>query len=225
MRATFRLIHRRLIPARLQENDMRRLLWTKLALATLLGAACVTINVYFPAAAAEKAADQFIDGVWQKTAPEAPAAKPADKPSSFVPHAQPLAVEVTRAVLEALVPPAQAADANIDVNSPAIRAIQSSMAARHSQLAKYYDSGAIGLTGDGMIEVRDQNAVPLPERGTLRQLVADDNRDRGQLYAEVARANGHPEWEADIRAAFARRWVARAQSGWYYQDGGRWVQK
>lgn len=27
--------------------------------------ACVTINIYFPAAAAEKAADRIIDDVWQ----------------------------------------------------------------------------------------------------------------------------------------------------------------
>jgi hypothetical protein len=27
--------------------------------------ACITINIYFPAAAAEKAADQIIDDVWQ----------------------------------------------------------------------------------------------------------------------------------------------------------------
>jgi len=204
---------------------MRKLLWTKLVLATLLGAACVTINVYFPAAAAEKAADQFIDGVWQKSAPQPPAEKPADKTSSVAPAAESLPIQVARALLETLVPTAQAAEANIDVNSPAIRAIQTSMAERHAQLAKYYASGAIGLTADGMIEVRDQNAVALPERVALRKLVADDNRDRAQLYAEVARANGHPEWEADIRSAFARRWIARAQSGWYYKDGERWVQK
>jgi hypothetical protein len=32
---------------------------------TLLLASCVTINIYFPAAAAEKAADRIIDEVWQ----------------------------------------------------------------------------------------------------------------------------------------------------------------
>jgi len=41
-----------------------------LALFTALGGAaalvaCVTINIYFPAAAAEKAADRIIDEVWQ----------------------------------------------------------------------------------------------------------------------------------------------------------------
>lgn len=35
-----------------------------LSLASVLSA-CVTINIYFPAAAAEKAADRLIDEVWQ----------------------------------------------------------------------------------------------------------------------------------------------------------------
>lgn len=36
-----------------------------LALAAALLTGCVTINIYFPAAAAEKAADRIIDEVWQ----------------------------------------------------------------------------------------------------------------------------------------------------------------
>ena len=49
--------------------------------------ACVTINIYFPAAAAEKAADKIIDEVWQlKDGQTAPAEKstepkPADAPA------------------------------------------------------------------------------------------------------------------------------------------------
>ena len=49
---------------------------TALAVVLLLQA-CVTINIYFPAAAAEKAADQIIDEVWQLKKPEPPAAPPA----------------------------------------------------------------------------------------------------------------------------------------------------
>jgi hypothetical protein len=38
--------------------------------------ACVTINIYFPAAAAEKAADKIIDEVWQlKNGAEKPTVK------------------------------------------------------------------------------------------------------------------------------------------------------
>ncbi len=36
-----------------------------LAALCVLLAGCVTINVYFPAASAEKAADRIIDEVWQ----------------------------------------------------------------------------------------------------------------------------------------------------------------
>ena len=36
-----------------------------LAVIGLIMAGCVTINIYFPAAAAEKAADKIIDEVWQ----------------------------------------------------------------------------------------------------------------------------------------------------------------
>jgi hypothetical protein len=36
-----------------------------MAIGALLLGGCVTINIYFPAAAAEKAADRIIDEVWQ----------------------------------------------------------------------------------------------------------------------------------------------------------------
>lgn len=41
---------------------------SKLGISAVIGlvmAGCVTINIYFPAAAAEKAADKIIDEVWQ----------------------------------------------------------------------------------------------------------------------------------------------------------------
>jgi hypothetical protein len=46
-------------------------------LSALLLPGCVTINIYFPAAAAEKAADKIIDEVWQLKKPESPAAPAA----------------------------------------------------------------------------------------------------------------------------------------------------
>ncbi|MBT0961949.1 hypothetical protein [Denitromonas iodatirespirans] len=38
---------------------------TAMVALSLVMAGCVTINIYFPAAAAEKAADRIIDEVWQ----------------------------------------------------------------------------------------------------------------------------------------------------------------
>ncbi len=51
--------------------------------AMILGlSACVTINIYFPAAAAEKAADKIIDEVWQlKDDAKNTSVKPAQAPA------------------------------------------------------------------------------------------------------------------------------------------------
>lgn len=204
----------------------------KITLASLVIGACVTINVYFPAAAAEKAADQIIDTVTGAAArgnvrPVTPA--PTTPPTGqFRRDDSNLLVLVLGKVLYAIVPAAQAQDAaNLDISSPEIRAITASMQTRFGQLTKFFDSGAVGLTQNGLIEVRDAAGVALPDRAVLNRLVTEDNKDRETLYTEIAKANGHPEWAADIRKIFARRWVERgAKPGWYYQNAsGAWTQK
>lgn len=61
-------------------NHRRKILALLIGAATLV-TGCVTINIYFPAAAAEKAADRIIDEVWQlKGSAPATDAKPAEKP-------------------------------------------------------------------------------------------------------------------------------------------------
>lgn len=205
---------------------MRRFLILNLALASILVAACVTINVYFPAAAAEKAADRVIDEVWGKQK-SIPATPPKDQTTMFLPsEAGRFLMAAAGRVLNFIVPAAHAQAADLNVSSPEIKAITASMEARHGSLSKYYASGAVGFTADGMVEVRDQNAIPLPERTAARKLVADENKDRAALYTEIAKSNNHPEWESDIRSTFAKRWIAKAQAGWYYQDdSGAWKQK
>jgi uncharacterized protein len=118
------------------------------------------------------------------------------------------------------------AAADLEINTPAISALKSSMQARHPQLAPLFSSGAVGLTRDGLIAVRDANAVPLRDRQAVNSLVAADNGDRNALYREIASANGHPEWEGEIRNTFAQRWAQKAQGGWWYQDAaGGWTRK
>jgi uncharacterized protein len=203
---------------------------SKLLLASLLVAACVTINVYFPAAAAEKAADQIIDAVTGAAGGAAPKSQngaPAPISNNLQRDATRFVVVIAGRVLHLLVPAAQAQEANLDISSPEIRAVTGSMQARFGQLGKYFDAGVLGMTQSGLIEVRDASTVTLPERAVVTRLVAEDNKDRETLYAEIAKANNHPEWAADIRKTFARRWVERgARAGWYYQDaGGAWKQK
>ncbi len=117
------------------------------------------------------------------------------------------------------------AAADLEINTPAISNIKNSMQSRHAQLSGFYASGAVGFTRDGLVAVRDANAVPLAQRQGLNALVAAENNDRNALYKEIANANSHPEWEAEVRSTFAQRWIQKAQGGWYYQDGSGWVKK
>lgn len=118
------------------------------------------------------------------------------------------------------------AQANLEINTPGIAAIQGSMQKRHGELAPLYASGAVGLTRDGNVALRDPATVPLAQRAAVNGLIAAENQDRASLYREIARANNHPEWEGDIRNTFGQRWVDRAQAGWYYQNAaGAWQRK
>lgn len=208
--------------------------------ASLLGfallAGCVTVNVYFPEAQAQQAADKIIDAVTGSTGgppAQAPQSRPqsapgAEPPSSDArPAATPESVllAATGRMLQLLVPAAAAQErANLDISTPEIRAIVGSMRQHFQQLKPFFSSGAVGVTADGTIAVRDPGSVPLTQRATLLRLVAQQNQDLSLLYGEVAKANGHPEWASNIRNVFAQRWVAHARkNGWYYRDSsGNW---
>ena len=118
------------------------------------------------------------------------------------------------------------AQANLDINTPAISALIASMQKRNVELGPYFGNGAIGLTRDGSVALREVNAVPLPQRQQVNGLIAAENQDRSALYREIARANGKPEWESEIRTTFAQRWIDKSQGGWYYQNNaGAWTRK
>jgi len=191
----------------------------------LLLTACVTVNVYFPAAAAESAADRFIRDVYGEDTgkPSDSEQKPAEEQSSLQGE-QPGGVLV--AVMNYLIAPANAQQPDINISTPGINKLKSAMSARHEQLKSFYDSGAVGMDNNGFITIRDESAIPLKDRNTVKRLVNDENKDRESLYREIAKANGHPEWEKDIQAIFASRWVANAPSGWWYKnESGQWTQK
>ncbi|SFJ84496.1 YdbL family protein [Methylophaga sulfidovorans] len=202
---------------------MQIIKWLTGTVSGLMLVSCVTINIYFPAAAAEKAADRIIEDVWGPETQPADTSQPEkqDKQSSASDARMPLAMSV----LNWIVPQAEAASADININTPAINALQSSMKTRFESLKSFYDSGAIGLTDDGFIALRDAKSVPLKDRNQLNSLIAAENNDRKALYAEIARANGHPEWQNDIQQTFAQRWISNAAKGWWYQQGGSWKQK
>lgn len=118
------------------------------------------------------------------------------------------------------------AQANLQIDTPAVAALRASLRDAHKQLRPLYENGAVGLARDGTIALRDANLVPLAQRAQVNALIAQGNRDRAALYREIALANKHPEWEGEIRTTFGQRWIDRAPAGWWYQNAaGTWVQK
>jgi len=181
--------------------------------------ACVTINIYFPAAATEKVADEIIQSIQQEDI----------SPQSHAPSISPLpqwkvslyqGIDQTIAIF---ISSAQAEEVNLSVNNSQIRQIRARMKTRFPTLAPYYQLGFIGINPQGLLSSRGK--IPLKDRNKINKLISAENTDRKNLYQSIASANNHPEWSAQIQATFSRSWVKHAQTGWWYQDGKTWKQK
>ena len=200
-------------------------------LAPIAVVSCVTVNIYFPAAAAEKAADQIILDVWHQQGGAAEATKaatttPAAKNSGAKnEHSALDPRRIVVAALSAISGEAHAQNVDFNASSPQIEQIKARMASRFGELRPFLDSGAVGLTGDGLVAVHDANAASMAERARMNQLVNAENKDRKALYQAIADANTQPGWAGQIQKTFAERWISQAQSGWWYQSGGSWKQK
>jgi uncharacterized protein YdbL (DUF1318 family) len=180
---------------------------------------CVTVNIYFPAAAIQKAADQIVDDV-RKTPEQGPEQKqePGSDKKSLLDR-----VRVVRFGPSV----AHAAAVDVNVSTPAIRGLKAAMANRFPQLQPLYAKGGIGETNNGLVAVRDTGALSLKEKADVNRLVDEENRDRQALYNEIIKANGlSPAQVGEVQRLFANSWRGKSASGWWIQqDGGQWVKK
>jgi uncharacterized protein YdbL (DUF1318 family) len=185
-------------------------------LLAFLTSACVTVNIYFPAAAVERAADEIVKETWGSRTESAP----KEQPRSLLPTAREI-VSIT------FIDEAFAQEADINISNPAIRALKDSIKNRSGSIKPFMDRGNVGLTKEGLLAVRTTDGLSLKERAEVQQLVDAENRDRESLYLEIAKANNFPlESVAKIRSIFARSWVEQAQAGWWIQDAqGNWQKK
>jgi uncharacterized protein YdbL (DUF1318 family) len=183
----------------------------------LLANACVTVNIYFPAAAVERAADEIVKETWGGRTESVP----KDEPRSRVPTIAPKIASIS------FIGEAFAQEADINISNPAIRALKDSIKNRSGSIKPFMDRGNAGLTNEGLLTVRTTDGLRLKERAEVQQLLDAENRDRESLYFEIAKANNFPkESVAKIKAIFARSWLEQAQPGWWVQDGqGNWQKK
>lgn len=188
-----------------------------LMIVAFLMSACVTVNIYFPAAAVERAADQIVKETWGGPAEPAPQ---KGQPQSRMDGLG------SRYAL-GFVTAAHAQEADINVSNPAIRAIKDSIKNRSEAIKPFMDKGAVGIAQDGLLAIRSSDGLNLKERAETKQLVEAENNDREALYAEIAKANGIPkESVPKIKSIFAKSWIEQARPGWYIQDAsGSWRKK
>jgi len=189
-------------------RSMRVVLLAGLTLALL---SCITVNIYFPEAEVKKAAEDIVNEV-QGTAP---AKKDEIKKDA-----------VAEAAGFSLVPGLYAQQAT-DVSTPRIRAIKESMKARFDQLVPYYDAGRIGVGKDGLLQVLKEDGLSLQDKAVLRKLTGDENKDRKDLYAEVAKALSVDASKiGEVQKIFADQWIGTAHAGWMVQKAdGSWAKK
>ncbi len=200
------------------------LLW----LWVVLLVSCVTVNIYFPAAAIQKAADQIVEDV-RKAPEEKPGQQPEQQPGQ-----QPEQKPDKKSLLEQfrfvhLGPTEAYAAAAVDVNvsTPAIRALRASMTNRFPQLQPLYSKNAIGETNSGLIAIRDTGALSLKEKADLNRLVEQENADRQALYTEIIKANNLDAGRlGEVQRLFANSWRDKSNPGWWIQqDEGQWAKK
>lgn len=197
------------------EETMRKSLYVAVVMGLLFALACVTVNVYFPAAEVQRAADKIVEEVRSEPAASAPEA--IDEQSML------------RSTLQmiGLLPGEAYAQADINVSTPNIRALKASMKERFEQLRPLYEKGVLGETNDGLVSIQSVEGLSLPEKAKVNKLVNAENEDRTKLYEEIAKANDLPsDTIDDIKKLFANSWRKDAKKGWWIQkDDGTWVKK
>lgn len=186
--------------------------------ALFLASACVTVNIYFPAAAVERAADQIVKETWDGPG----------EPEKNAPQPQSRSFDLPPAIANiSFLTAAHAQEADINVSNPAIRALKDSIKRRSEAIKPYMDRGNVGIGQDGLLVIRNNDGLSLKERAEVNQLLGAENRDREALYAEIAKANNIPNENIPrIKSIFAKSWIEQARPGWWIQDSqGSWRKK
>ncbi|HOE17376.1 MAG TPA: DUF1318 domain-containing protein [Syntrophorhabdaceae bacterium] len=178
-------------------------------------AACVTVNIYFPAAAIQKAADQIVDDVTGTEGGQKPEKKP-DTQSRFFDSLKDVSLG-----------PKEAYAQDINVSTPAIRNIRKSMRENFQELRPFFVRGNVGENKSGFVEIRNTSDLNLKEKADVARLVDQMNGYRTALYGEVVKANRLDSNSLpQVQKIFANSWRGKSRTGWWVQnDDGGWEKK
>lgn len=220
---------------------MRKL--SLLALSCLFLAACavITVNVYFPEKAA-KEAYKSLDDMLLKTG-EKPAGDQAPAPVPAEPRGRPQSGVRHELFPFSLVSEAFAADTAAEADAlavelssmPEVLSAYDEMSRRLPRLNALFDSGAVGLSKQGLVVVPPTAKAKIsPQDETL---LAAENQSRKTVVMSMAKAILKLQKQKESKealnlvlgkaaATFAETKREAAQPGWWVQlQNDRWVQK
>jgi len=179
--------------------------------------AVITVNVYFPSEAVEKAAEKIIDEIEGED--ESQGIQGEGSPQSFFWWNVPGYAFGNSTVY--------AEEIDLNITTPAIRKLIDSMKTRNLQIMKYKDKGVLGESYDAMLTIRAMDGLGGEEIRTIKRLLRAENADRGKLYEELAKANDIPLAKVGkIKTIFAKTRKSKAKPGHWFQDEKKnWSQK
>lgn len=189
---------------------------------TFFTATCarITVNVYFPAAEIQDAAAQIEQEVRGGDGSEQPVEKSRDpkQQGSFLWPSIRIAFAA---------PSAMAQPPNLDITTPAIRHLVEARKKRYGSLVPLLNRCVLGENNRGLLDIRSLEGLSLQDRAQAQALREQENRDRQQLYRELATANQLPANRLDeIASIFAKVNRNEARPGWCIQDdNGTWKKK
>ncbi len=171
--------------------------------------ACVTVNIYFPAAEVRKAAEDIVKDVRQQQGQEN-GQESTTSPTSWL-----FSVSEAHAASE------------LTVSNATIRQLKDRMKKRFSSLAPYMKRGLVGEGLNGLLSIRSLAGLGLREKAALKKLVEAENKDRMALYKAVAQALNIPASQISrVQAIFAQQWQKTAPKGAFIEKKpGKWVRK
>ncbi|OGT98551.1 MAG: DUF1318 domain-containing protein [Geobacteraceae bacterium GWB2_52_12] len=217
----------------------RMIKWFLAGMCGLLAAcAIITVNVYFPEKAAKEAYKSLDDMLLKNPADKVPGEsqpgveqrEPDVKPQSHLFGQPPLISFLSEA---------HAAESEADIlavelaSMPEVEKAYAEMSQRLSRLTELFTNGAVGLSNQGLVVMRDKAKLAAGDEA----MIAAENQSRKVVVGSMAKATLKLTKQKETRealdqvmgksaATFAETRREAAKTGWWIQlQNGRWVQK
>tara|TARA_B100000749_G_scaffold122825_1_gene93813 strand:- start:53005 stop:53595 length:591 start_codon:yes stop_codon:yes gene_type:complete len=177
-------------------------------------ASCITVNVNFPEAAVQKAADDYVKELYKA---KQESEEKQNTSSLFE-------IPGTHFASLSLFPIAHA-QAEFSIKSEKAKAIQVKQAKRLDKIDRFKKKGLIGEAENGLLVVKKESSKKI-EKKRVDQLVSEENADREMLYEEVMSSNGiDASQSARLRKSFHQSFVNASPAGTPVESGGSWTNK